>query len=129
KDPHAAVSTCMDRGGKVLWVSNSVDRCIGMGERFASRGACVYHSRFRYIDRVARHGDLIGAFAQPGAVLATTTQVAEMSLDLSADLLVTELAPVAAMIQRLGRLNRRAAPARPGAPCEFIVVDVERPEP
>ncbi len=40
--------------------------------------------------------------------LAVTTQVAEMSLDISADLLVTDLAPVPALIQRLGRLNRRA---------------------
>jgi CRISPR-associated endonuclease/helicase Cas3 len=31
-----------------------------------------------------------------------------MSLDLSATLLVTDLAPIPAMIQRLGRLNRRA---------------------
>lgn len=34
--------------------------------------------------------------------------MAEMSLDLSATLLVTDLAPVPALIQRLGRLNRRA---------------------
>ena len=39
-------------------------------------------------------------------MLAVTTQVAEMSLDLSADLLVTDYAPIPAMIQRLGRLNR-----------------------
>ena len=39
-------------------------------------------------------------------MLAVTTQIAEMSLDISADLLITEYAPVYALIQRLGRLNR-----------------------
>jgi CRISPR-associated endonuclease/helicase Cas3 len=39
-------------------------------------------------------------------MLAVTTQVAEMSLDLSADLLVSEYAPIPSLIQRLGRLNR-----------------------
>jgi CRISPR-associated endonuclease/helicase Cas3 len=40
-----------------------------------------------------------------------------MSLDLSADLLVTDIAPVPALIQRLGRLNRKAtreSSAKPG---------------
>jgi CRISPR-associated endonuclease/helicase Cas3 len=36
-----------------------------------------------------------------------------MSLDLSADLLVTDFAPVPALIQRMGRLNRRALPSDP----------------
>ena len=35
------------------------------------------------------------------------TQVAEMSLDLSATLLVSQIADPAGLIQRLGRLNRR----------------------
>lgn len=39
-----------------------------------------------------------------------------MSLDLSSTLLVSELAPVPALIQRLGRLNRRAVPPKPGQP-------------
>jgi CRISPR-associated endonuclease/helicase Cas3 len=40
-------------------------------------------------------------------VLAITTQVAEMSLDLSATLLITQIANPAALIQRIGRLNRK----------------------
>src|SRR5699024_9311777 len=83
-------------------------------------GARLYHSRFKYVDRVQRHGDVIDAFRAPGSTLASTTQVAEMSLDLSADLLVTDLAPVPALIQRLGRLNRRARPGDP--PRSFIVL-------
>jgi CRISPR-associated endonuclease/helicase Cas3 len=77
----------------------------------------VYHSRFRYEDRVARHAEVVGAFdrQQSEPALAVCTQVAEMSLDLSATLLVTDLAPVPALIQRLGRLNRWAMPPDAGA--------------
>ncbi len=46
-----------------------------------------------------------------------------MSLDLSADLLVTDLATVPALIQRLGRLNRRAKKGDPTR--QFIVVEPE----
>src|SRR5207253_2500890 len=63
----------------------------------------------------------------PGAALAVCTQVAEMSLDLSATMLVTDRAPVPALIQRLGRLNRRARPAPEGEPppppMPFLVVE------
>ena len=60
-------------------------------------------------------------------MLAATTQVAEMSLDLSADLLVCELAPVPAMIQRMGRLNRFEE--KPSLVCKalFIQPDNSRP--
>ena len=68
----------------------------------------IYHSRFRYCDRVKRHEAVVESFATDRPALALCTQVAEMSLDLSAHLLVTQLAPIPALIQRLGRLNRRA---------------------
>ena len=41
--------------------------------------------------------------------IAVTTQVCEMSLDLDADMLVTEVAPVTAMVQRFGRSNRSSS--------------------
>lgn len=99
----------LDDGGKVLWVSNTVDRTMERTREAKDKGLPVepYHSRYRYRDRVRRHRLVIDGFV-PGqpALLAMTTQVAEMSLDLSADLLVTEYAPVPALIQRMGRLNR-----------------------
>ncbi len=130
-DPWPDVEACLKQGGKVLWVSNTVDRCRAIVEAASKRGlsAKAYHSRFRYEDRVMRHGDVIEAFRQPGGVLAVTTQVAEMSLDLSADLLVTDRAPIPALIQRLGRLNRRATPNEPGLPKPFIVLSPECPLP
>jgi CRISPR-associated endonuclease/helicase Cas3 len=109
-------------------VSNTVNRAFEVADTASQRGLSplIYHSRFRYRDRVVRHGAVIDAFARPGAALAVTTQVAEMSLDLSADLLVTDLAPIPALIQRLGRLNRRARPDARSSPKPFIVIEPDR---
>ncbi len=124
QDAWEAARSCLARGGKVLWVSNTVGRCLAVSDRAQSEGFAplVYHSRFRYRDRIERHRDVIEAFDRDGAAFATTTQVAEMSLDLSADLLVTDLAPVPALIQRLGRLNRRSTPERSLGVKPWVVV-------
>lgn len=96
-------------GGQVLWVCNQVGTAIEVYEEAQRRGltALLYHSRFRYEDRVRHHRAVVDAFDSTEPVLAIATQVAEMSLDLSATLLVSQLAKPAALIQRLGRLNRR----------------------
>ena len=70
-----------------------------------------YHSRFKLIDRVKRHDAVVRAFRKGRpAALAITTQVCEMSLDMDADLLVTEACPVTSLIQRMGRCNREQDP-------------------
>lgn len=113
-----AVLDALKQGGKVLWVTNSVQTCIDL-YRLAQKQLSeqlpelpvqrlIYHSRFRYQDRKQKHEAVIEAFKGTDPVLAVTTQVCEMSLDLSADLLVSAIAPAPALIQRLGRLNRRA---------------------
>lgn len=114
--PDVEVARALDRNEKVLWVCNTVGRALATAQRLHGLAPLVYHSRFRYVDRVDRHRDVVEAFERPGRALAITTQVCEMSLDLSADLLVTDLAPVPALIQRLGRLNRRSHPEHP-KPC------------
>lgn len=115
-----AVEECV-RGrerGKVLWVCNRVERAnetyLACRTEFREAAVDVYHSRFLYKDRSRRHGRVIKAFKDNQcAAILVATQVAEMSLDLSADLLVTDVAPATALIQRMGRLNRRALPSDP----------------
>ena len=112
----------------------------------------VSHSRFRYKDRAERHREVIDSFRaaesrtmcrallpRPAlyepvrnrngvgqATVLVTTQVAEMSLDLSADLLITDIAPIPSLIQRMGRLNRRATPNKPQKPKRAIVLPLPR---
>jgi len=128
---------------RVLWVSNRVDDCratfdLFRDDEFTLSGdttAFCYHSRFKLEDRKARHEELIRAFqdavkhgADPRAVLGATTQVCEMSLDLDAEILVTELAPIASLIQRMGRCNRDSKRMRAaGHPIGRVYV--LRPEP
>jgi CRISPR-associated endonuclease/helicase Cas3 len=127
----ARARSVLARGGKVLWVCNRVGAAqqayrslSGLGHRCE-----LYHSRYRYRDRVDRHGAVIEAFRGAGPVVAVTTQVCEQSLDLDADLLVTELAPVWALIQRLGRLNRFAPPDGSGGTRDGLVIEPSSPLP
>jgi CRISPR-associated endonuclease/helicase Cas3 len=120
------VKKCLENKGKVLWVRNRVDWAnqiyLEAKTEFPDISVNVYHSRLRYKDRSDRHRHVIDTFKEKGkAALLVSTQVAEMSLDLSADLLVTDIAPVPALIQRMGRLNRRATPDFPGQPKPALI--------
>lgn len=97
-------------GNRVLWVVNTVKRCQSIARRLDKKHSIkplVYHSRFRLQDRKDRHAETVAAFKQASeAKIAITTQVCEMSLDLDADVLITEYAPVSSLVQRFGRANR-----------------------
>ncbi|HAX75934.1 MAG TPA: CRISPR-associated helicase Cas3' [Cyanobacteria bacterium UBA11372] len=120
------VTKCIAKNGKVLWVRNRVDWANEIydevRDRFRNISVNVYHARFRYKDRSIRHRRVIDEFKNEGKpVILVANQVAEMSLDLSADLLITDIAPIPGLIQRLGRLNRRATPEKPGEPKKALI--------
>jgi len=100
-------------GDRVLWVVNTVDRCQQIADRLAEKlglDVLSYHSRFCLYDRHTIHGETVKAFQQKERpAIAVTTQVCEMSLDLDADVLITELAPISSLVQRFGRANRHLA--------------------
>jgi CRISPR-associated endonuclease/helicase Cas3 len=94
---------------RVLWVVNQVSRAQATTARLGGLGGPLvcYHSRYKLNDRVDRHRETIEAIkAGKPAAVAITTQVCEMSLDIDADLLVTEECPITSLIQRMGRCRR-----------------------
>jgi CRISPR-associated endonuclease/helicase Cas3 len=120
------VADALRLGKKVLWVCNTVADAIQEAREARKWSGLppdkiiVYHSRFRYRDRVKRQNGVIAEFEydhnapgkprkRPGGSLVISTQVCEMSLDISADLMVTAECPLPSLVQRLGRLNRYAA--------------------
>jgi CRISPR-associated endonuclease/helicase Cas3 len=95
-------------------------------------GIFLIHSRFRSLDRKTKMDRLIDADealrpnAQkndlyPHGVIVVATQVIEAGIDVSAQTMITELAPWPSMVQRFGRLNRTGNEV----PAQAIWVDVK----
>lgn len=66
----------------------------------------LLHSRFRPHERKILSEKLTSPIPDQGR-LVVSTQVIEAGVDISASLLISELAPWPSLVQRLGRLNRR----------------------
>lgn len=124
----ALVAEATAEGGCVLVVRNTVTRAqetyralrSALGEAGATE-VRLLHSRFLAVDRKQREAELVTALGprptdgsvpvRPHRLVVVGTQVVEQSLDLDADLLVTDLAPTDLLLQRLGRLHRHERPA------------------
>lgn len=117
----------LEGGGCVLVVRNTVKRVLETASvlrgRFGDDAVTVAHSCFVDVDRAAKDRDLLHRFGPPdkaagrptGGHIVVASQVAEQSLDVDFDLLVSDLCPVDLLLQRMGRLHRHQ---RGAAHCE-----------
>ncbi|MDO5603767.1 MAG: CRISPR-associated helicase Cas3' [Paracoccus sp. (in: a-proteobacteria)] len=100
------------RGAGCVWVRNAVDDAIAgvQALRDAGVAADLLHARFTLSDRLTHEGTALSRFGRDGQGRAgrvlVATQVVESSLDLDFDVMLSDLAPMAALIQRAGRLWR-----------------------
>ena len=114
------VAAAVEHGGCVAVMRNTVRRAQDAYDALCERlGADVelFHSRFLAADRAVRERDLVRRLGPPGPgrqrphrLVVVGTQVLEQSLDVDFDLLLTDLAPVDLVIQRIGRLHRHHRP-------------------
>ncbi len=120
------------RGATCVWVRNAIDDAISAVQQLRNAGVQseLLHSRFTVADRVSKETSIqekIGYFGQrPKGYVLVATQVVEASLDLDFDVMISDLAPIGALIQRTGRLWRhmdvRPATVRPVKKPELYVV-------
>lgn len=136
EDAIVLLAAAADQGAAALWVRNAVDDAIAAVEALRDRGvaADLLHARFALVDRMRHETAALARFgktreARPGRVLVAT-QVVESSLDLDFDVMVSDLAPIPALVQRAGRLwrhmDRRPAETRA---CPAPVLHVLSPDP
>src|SRR5581483_2710321 len=92
----------LSKGKRVLVVCNTVKRAQEVYDELKSTDfpSVLLHGRFILADREKKEGML------ESVQLLVATQVVEVSLDIDFDVLYTEPAPIDALIQRCGRVNR-----------------------
>jgi CRISPR-associated endonuclease/helicase Cas3 len=107
------LETAFNAKEKVLVVFNTIKSAQNEFERldriFPDVPKMLIHSRFRRKDRVKLERDLTNEYNQRNQkcpCLVVSTQVVEVSLDISFDKMITEAAPIDALVQRFGRINR-----------------------
>jgi len=98
---------------KVLVVCNTIKKArdlydvIAMSDGIEKNNIMLYHSQFVLYDKIEKENFLEGIQTINGGFIAICTQIVEVSLDIDFDVLYTENAPIDAIIQRLGRVNRK----------------------
>lgn len=115
----AQLAEAAGQGAACVWVRNAVDDAIAAVRALREAGveADLLHARFALVDRKRIEAAAMARFGKDGQGRAgrvlVGTQVLESSLDLDFDVMVSDLAPMAALIQRAGRLWRHPRGARP----------------
>jgi CRISPR-associated endonuclease/helicase Cas3 len=131
-----ALATCAvgaaEKGAKVLLIRNTVADCVATQIAVESRAkerdaenlllSCEeipvpHHSRYARADRAELDQAIeavLGLQRSGGGRVCVATQTVQQSLDLDADLLITDLCPMDVLLQRIGRLHRHQRPRPAG---------------
>lgn len=98
-------------GKKVLIVCNTIKKAREIFDLLQNdvvkEHKMLYHSQFILLDKKDKEEILDKIKDLKHGFVAICTQIVEVSLDIDFDILFTENAPIDAIIQRLGRVNRK----------------------
>jgi CRISPR-associated endonuclease/helicase Cas3 len=121
-----------EKGGCVLWICNTVDAAqrhfLNFQERAGKRFPIgLLHSRFPFWRREELENEWMERLGKSGNTrcgsILVSTQIVEQSVDLDADLLISELAPTDMLLQRTGRLWRHEREQRPISGPRLIILE------
>ncbi len=104
-------------GGCIAVIHNTVKRAqdtFSLLQKSLGEDVVLLHSRFIATDRLKLEEKLVSQLGadgvRPHRLVVVATQVIEQSLDLDFDAMVSDLAPIDSLIQRMGRLHRHNRP-------------------
>lgn len=117
----AKVMSLVEMGANVLVVRNTVNRAQrdyrSLVATLGPDSVTLLHSRFMSADRLSKEQWLVQHFgpqgSRPTGHVVVGTQVLEQSLDVDFDALVTDMAPIDLVLQRVGRVWRHPGVSRP----------------
>lgn len=112
-----AIQQRLNAGAKVLVVANSVKQAQVIYKKLNAPKKVLLHSAFNGVDRNNQEAEL----KSNDVKLLVGTQAIEVSLDIDYDVIFTEPAPLDALLQRFGRVNRHKVNGKYRSPCDCIV--------
>lgn len=131
----ARIIAAAEKGLAVLVIANTVSRAQDLAASLRASTALpvqLLHSRFHARDRARKETDALNSAAlgtvRTSGFILVATQVVEVSLNVDFDTLYTETAPIQALLQRFGRVNRTPRVPRPLKPV-YVCVDQSSPRP
>ncbi len=95
----------LNNGKRVLVVCNTVAQAQNTYSKLECENKVLLHSAFNACDRNSKEQQLNN---DNSVRLLVGTQAIEVSLDIDYDILFSEPAPIDALIQRMGRINRKS---------------------
>ncbi|BFL72552.1 CRISPR-associated helicase Cas3' [Anaerococcus nagyae] len=108
------ISSLYKQGGNIGIIVNTVKKAQDLAkvveENFGNDSFELIHSRFIDTHRIKKEEELLKQIgknaSRPDKKIYIGTQVIEQSLDIDFDVMITELAPIDLILQRIGRLQR-----------------------
>ncbi len=107
----------LDRCERVLVVCNTVQQAQKIYNKLVASKKVLLHGAFNGFDRNKKEAGL----KSDEVKLLVGTQAIEVSLDIDFDVIFTEPAPLDALLQRFGRVNRHPVKGEYRSPCDCIV--------
>ncbi|WP_448947572.1 CRISPR-associated helicase Cas3' [Lachnoanaerobaculum sp.] len=115
------MDSLLDGEGNVGVIVNTVKKAQNiakeLSEKFGDENVMLLHSSFIATDRVKNEEKLMKYLGKegdrPDKLIVVGTQVIEQSLDIDFDVMISDIAPVDLLIQRMGRLHRHTRDNRP----------------
>lgn len=122
----------LSEGGIAGVIVNTVKRAQRLAKElsahFGEEAIELLHSSFISTHRRQKEKELLNIIGKdvkrPRKKIIIGTQVIEQSLDIDFDLLISDLAPMDLLLQRVGRLHRHSLPVRPekvSTPTLFVI--------
>jgi CRISPR-associated endonuclease/helicase Cas3 len=122
------------KGACVVWVCNTVDSAQQVYIELRNNGNAEFpigllHAHFPFWRREELENEWMkrlgkGSSKRCSSILVST-QIVEQSVDLDADMMITELAPTDMLLQRMGRLWRHDRSTRPLKKPRFCIIEEE----
>lgn len=118
---YADIVAALEQGQCVGWIRNTVSDAMAayahLAQQVPAEKITLFHARFALRDRLLTEKKMLDDFgdksdgAQRKGRLMIATQVAEQSLDVDFDILISDLAPIDRLLQRAGRAQRHVRDA------------------